>query len=148
MSNPKDRWSVDLYSEGTCVYELDAAGEVVGIVAWARNSLAAAAAFDEICKRQPGTSFSRRRRSHVEADRLVEAPTIRYLIDHQKSLTVSCSRCNRHVVMDLNAIGNRLGYDHRYLAADLVPKLRCSQCGSKNVSLQIAYAGAVGCYRS
>ena len=112
MSGTGSRWSVDLYSDGVCVYELDAYGEIDSVVTWARNSGTAKAAFEELCQRLPKTSFSRRRRSHMEADGVIDTPqrqaklaTIRFLIDHEKSLTVHCRGCGRHVILDLKALG-------------------------------------------
>lgn len=57
---------VNLYSEGSRVYQLDHNGEDASIVAWARNSGVALAALEELRKREPNTRFMQRRRGWVE----------------------------------------------------------------------------------
>jgi len=71
----KTPFDVDLYGNGSCVMEVDASGNVVEIVAWARNSLTAQAAFEELCDRNPNKSYQRRQRSWLGAERLVKAST-------------------------------------------------------------------------
>jgi hypothetical protein len=66
----KNAWSVDLYADGVCVYELDRNGDIVRIAAWASNVLVARAAFDELVKSYPEQSFSCRKRAHVLAEYL------------------------------------------------------------------------------
>jgi hypothetical protein len=39
------------------------------------------------------------------------------------------------VKLDLEALADRLGTDHGSLHDQLVPKLKCSKCGSKNIAL-------------
>jgi ribosomal protein S27E len=56
---------------------------------------------------------------------------IRALIDHHYDLRVSCSGCRHNKVLDLHALGERLGYDHSTMHDDLTPKLKCSKCGNK-----------------
>lgn len=45
------------------------------------------------------------------------------------------SSCRHMAVLDLLALRDRLGPDHGALRADLVPKLRCSKCGSRQVGI-------------
>lgn len=66
------RFTFDPYSEGSCIYQLDDEGNIYELVAWAKNTLAANAAFEELCKRNPGTSYLQKRRSHVENERIVK----------------------------------------------------------------------------
>lgn len=66
----RDRFQIDVHSQGSAVYKLDAKGEIEEAVAFARNSLVARAAFNELCARYPKDSFSQRRRSWVEAERI------------------------------------------------------------------------------
>jgi hypothetical protein len=40
-------------------------------------------------------------------------------------------------VLDLPTLRDRLGPDHGALRADLVPKLRCAKCGSRQVGIII-----------
>ncbi|MEP9389674.1 hypothetical protein [Mesorhizobium sp. KR9-304] len=67
-------WNPDLYAEGSCIYEVDGDGDLVDLVGWAKNSVAAAAAFAELCARNPGTSYQQRRKSWVENERIVGQP--------------------------------------------------------------------------
>jgi hypothetical protein len=63
-------WQPNLYSEGSCIYEVDEKGNIVELVAWARNTLAASAAFEELCGRNSKTRYQQRRRGHVENERI------------------------------------------------------------------------------
>ena len=49
----------------------------------------------------------------------------------------TCLACWHHRELDLPALADRLGSDHGALHADLVPKLRCAECGSKRIALTI-----------
>jgi len=40
--------------------------------------------------------------------------------------------------LDLHKIGEKLGFDHGSLHDDLVPKLPCSKCGSKDLALIVS----------
>lgn len=75
MKDPHARFRVDLYAEGSTIYQLDHRGEIFQIVAWARNALVARTAFDYLCEKYPKESFSQRRRSWVEADRIIKRET-------------------------------------------------------------------------
>jgi hypothetical protein len=59
-------WQIDLYKEGSCVYRLDAKGEVFRIDAWARNTIAARGALNVLKERHPQEQFSMRRGAWVE----------------------------------------------------------------------------------
>lgn len=56
--------------------------------------------------------------------------TLGDLIDHGFSLHVECG-CGRAEWMDLQKAARVAGRDQSFLAADLVPKLRCERCGRK-----------------
>lgn len=49
--------------------------------------------------------------------------------------------CSHHTKLDLYLLAARLGPDHRTMHHDLVPKLRCSKCGSKDVSIRLSPTG-------
>ncbi len=67
---PGARFRIDVHADGSAIYELDAAGEIKTVVAFARNASVARAAFDYLCKEYPEDSFSQRRRSWIEAQRI------------------------------------------------------------------------------
>jgi hypothetical protein len=60
-----DRFRIDPYLDGFCVYRLDSEGEISSIDAWSRNALVARAAFDALVLQYPKDSFSLRNRSRV-----------------------------------------------------------------------------------
>jgi hypothetical protein len=60
------RWDIDLYKEGSCIYQLDSKGEIFRLDAWARNTIAARGALDVLKERHPNESFSMRRGAWVE----------------------------------------------------------------------------------
>jgi len=60
-------WDIKLYSEGAVVYEVDSEGDPIRVVAWARNHLAAVAAFEHICTRDRTGGYEVRNRSRVLA---------------------------------------------------------------------------------
>lgn len=60
------RFHFDPYSDGACVYRVDEHGDILEIVAWARGSLAAQAAFDYLVQQNPRDRYERRKRSWVE----------------------------------------------------------------------------------
>jgi hypothetical protein len=72
-----DRLRFDPFSDGSTIYRLDGRGEIIEIVAFARNALATRAAFDYLCEREPEQSFVQRRRAWIEAERIVERPARR-----------------------------------------------------------------------
>lgn len=57
----------DLYSEGSTVYRLDERRDILEIVAWARNSLVALAAYEELVRKYPEDRYEQRRRGWVES---------------------------------------------------------------------------------
>ena len=65
--------------------------------------------------------------------------TIQDRIDNGEWVSVWCHRptCAHHADLDLLHLRDKLGPDHGAMHADLVPKLRCSVCGSKNVGIII-----------
>jgi len=40
-----------------------------------------------------------------------------------------------HDVLDLDALGHQLGFDHSTMHDDLTPRLRCTACGSRDIGL-------------
>lgn len=68
---PKVRSLIDPFSEGSAVYRLDHRGEIAEIVAFARNALAAKAAFEYLCAYNPNESYLQKRRAWIEGKRIV-----------------------------------------------------------------------------
>ncbi|MFC6486920.1 hypothetical protein [Nitratireductor sp. GCM10026969] len=62
------------------------------------------------------------------------------VIDGDYTLTAYCYHfgCNHRADLDLAALAARLGRDHSWMRNDLVPKLCCSKCGSKDIGLRLA----------
>ena len=152
-----DTFRIDLYASGSCVYLLDHKGEVESLVAWARSTIVASRAFAALVDQYPTQSFCQRRRSHVENERIAPAPdpstiervslppvdTIAQHIAQRDSIRAYCERpgeprCGHSTELDLDSLVRRLGYDHSTMHKALAPKLRCSACGSRQVSLRIA----------
>lgn len=65
--------------------------------------------------------------------------TIQSRIDEGERISVHCHnpRCHHGSKLDLLKLRDKLGPDHGAMHADLVPRLRCSVCGSKNVGIII-----------
>ena len=63
--------------------------------------------------------------------------TIAELIAEDMTITAYCEAidCHRNQKVDLQKLVARLGPSAPAMAADLAPKLKCSKCGGKNVSL-------------
>lgn len=63
--------------------------------------------------------------------------TIGALIDNRHILRAYCNnpKCRHCVKLDLEALADRLSRDHGSLHDQQVPKLKCSECGSRNISL-------------
>lgn len=63
--------------------------------------------------------------------------TVQKLIEEGYRLGAGCNRpqCCHFANIDLEALKARLGPGQSTMAPDLVPKLRCSKCGSKDVGL-------------
>lgn len=63
--------------------------------------------------------------------------TIQELIDNDMTLTAYCHdpKCHRNHKLDLAKLKAKLGPDAPAMAADLVPKMKCSKCGGRKVGL-------------
>lgn len=61
--------------------------------------------------------------------------TLQGAIDMGQRTRATCNRCGHHSLLDLLALRDKLGPDHGALHKDLVPLLRCSKCGGKNIGL-------------
>jgi hypothetical protein len=63
--------------------------------------------------------------------------TVQELIDGGYKLYAYChnSRCQHNQMIDLAKLRERLGPDHLTMHDDLVPKLKCSKCGGKQIGL-------------
>ncbi|KQU77687.1 hypothetical protein ASD12_17970 [Mesorhizobium sp. Root102] len=59
------------------------------------------------------------------------------LIDEKMKVRAYCHRssCNHSQDLDLEKLKARLGPDAPAMADDLIPKLRCTKCGGKEVGL-------------
>lgn len=68
--------------------------------------------------------------------------TLAGMIDGGYSITVFCRHCDHRAFLDLEALAERLGPDHGALADDLLPKLRCSSCGGKQLGMLVGTTGA------
>jgi hypothetical protein len=60
--------------------------------------------------------------------------TIQALIDHDEELTMWCDK-NHSRKVDLQKLGNWLGFDHSIMHDDLTPKLWCPTCGSRKIGI-------------
>lgn len=74
----------------------------------------------------------------------ISLSTIQALIDHPHTLRAWCDRCGHHKVLDLQALGERLGFNHSTMHDDLTPKLRCDRCGGKKISLTLSHGAPKG----
>ncbi|WP_131835364.1 hypothetical protein [Ancylobacter aquaticus] len=61
-------------------------------------------------------------------------------IAHRQGIRATCLACWHHRELDIPALAARLGPDHGALHNDLVPKLRCAECGSKRIALTMLAA--------
>nr|WP_295465155.1 hypothetical protein [Mesorhizobium sp.] len=61
---------IDHYAEGAIVYEIDARGNIVLCVGWARNQLGAKRLFDYLCAEYPETGYRVQHRSRLIGERL------------------------------------------------------------------------------
>lgn len=61
--------------------------------------------------------------------------TIGALIKMEHNLRAYCNACHHCVKLDLQSLGQRLGFDHSTMHNDLVPRLKCSKCKSKDIAL-------------
>jgi len=69
--------------------------------------------------------------------------TIQSLIDERMRLDAYCHNhlCHHHQPLDLMNLRDKLGPDAEAMSDDLVPKLRCSKCGGKQIGLIYSTAG-------
>jgi hypothetical protein len=65
--------------------------------------------------------------------------TIAECIRHNYGLRANCTPCHHTAVLDLQVLGGRLGFGHSTLQQDLAQRLRCSRCGSRDVTLTLSY---------
>ena len=61
-------FNVDFWAEGSTIYRLTVDGQDEEVVGWAKNSLVARAALEELKRRYPNARFSQRRRAWVELE--------------------------------------------------------------------------------
>jgi hypothetical protein len=63
--------------------------------------------------------------------------TIQQLIDDRMTLTAYCHApmCHHNQRLDINKLRDKLGPDAPAMSDDLVPKLRCTNCGGRKVGL-------------
>jgi hypothetical protein len=61
-------------------------------------------------------------------------------IEYCHAIRAYCDRrgCGYHAELDLEVLVRRLGPDHSAMASKLIPHLRCSRCGSRQVSLIVS----------
>lgn len=66
--------------------------------------------------------------------------TLGSFIDRGYGIYAHCQAqgCGRSKELDLRALAERLGRDHSALADGLTPKLRCSACGGRKISITIS----------
>lgn len=66
--------------------------------------------------------------------------TLGAIVDGDYSLTAYCydMECQHSAALDVEALAKRLGREHGSMRWDLVPKLRCTKCGGKDVGLRLA----------
>ena len=66
--------------------------------------------------------------------------TIGALIDGDYQLAAYCDDqdCRHWTWLDLEALAEKLGRDQSTLHWDLTPKLRCSKCGGKKITLSLS----------
>lgn len=67
------------------------------------------------------------------ADHIAKGYTLRAYCERH-----GANPCGHSVELDLQALGRRLGFDHPCRHHDLAPKLKCSACGSRKVSLRVS----------
>ena len=63
--------------------------------------------------------------------------TVQELIDSDMRLEAYCHdpRCHHHQRLDLAKLRDKLGPDAPAMADDLIPKLKCTRCGGREVGL-------------
>lgn len=78
------------------------------------------------------------------SERSISIDTIGATIDYGYELGAHClnADCRHWVRLDLEALAAKLGRDHPTSREALMPRLRCSKCGGKNIGLTLSYAKA------
>jgi hypothetical protein len=66
----QDKWNIDLYSDGACVYEVNHAGDVTRVVGWSQNQGAAMAIFEYLCREYPRGGYAVRLGARVMGKRM------------------------------------------------------------------------------
>lgn len=66
--------------------------------------------------------------------------TLGAILDGDYSLRACCYslKCQHNATLDVEALARRLGRDHSSMHWDLIPNLRCSKCGGKNIGLRLS----------
>lgn len=58
-------------------------------------------------------------------------------IDEGHDISAHCGNCGRKVYLNLEMLAEKLGRDHSALVSELGTKLKCSGCGSKQISFTL-----------
>lgn len=136
----QDKWKIDLYSEGACVYAVDKDGNIREVVAWARNHLAAKAAFDYLRTRNPTERYSVRNRSweigihpdpnplHLVNERLGDMRVSDLRRWHV--LTAKCEDCQRPVRVDRVWLERKTSADTSL--SEIEQRLVCKICNTRD----------------
>ncbi len=64
--------------------------------------------------------------------------TIGSLIEHPHKLGATCHTCHHFRWLDLQALGERLGFEHSTMHDALAHKLVCEKCGGKDIALTLS----------
>ena len=64
-----------------------------------------------------------------------DTATFGALIDANYGVHAYCNACRHNAELNLTALADRFGRDHPSMRGDLLKVLRCSKCGSKDLSL-------------
>lgn len=73
----------------------------------------------------------------INPDGTLSVSTLGDFIDEGYDYYAQCSDCSWRTRLSLERLAERLGRDHSALAGDLVPKLKCSRCGSKRMTFTV-----------
>jgi transcription elongation factor Elf1 len=67
--------------------------------------------------------------------------TLKSHIDYDHTLTIHCGDCQHHVDLDLPEMVKRFGPEYDVVAnrSAFLSHFHCSRCGSKNLTLTVAY---------
>lgn len=74
---------------------------------------------------------------------MTHSNTLRAWIDHGDRVTAYCGTCQHSTELDLVALAGRLGMDFKSVGNPnpLAAKLRCAQCGGREIMLSISPGG-------